>query len=112
MLVGCLVPHGDEWTYFMKVLPILKSGKDRLARALQAEWNPDTKTCEVFLRESFPELLEIAVHELLWQLLSEKDWGDRDQDDVFSRIKEKGRNNLLPSAQRGCVPLARILRNG
>lgn len=89
VLVGCLVPHGDEWAYFMKVLPIPKSGKDRLARALQAEWNPDMKTCEVFLRESFPELLEIAVHELLWQLLSEKDWGDRDQDDVFRELKKK-----------------------
>ncbi|MFC0297309.1 hypothetical protein [Geobacillus jurassicus] len=41
------------------------------------------------MRESFPELLETAVHELVWQLLSEKGWGDRDQDDVFHELKKK-----------------------
>ncbi|WP_445613204.1 YecA family protein [Geobacillus sp. YF-1] len=87
VLLGCLVPYNEAFTYFSAVFPLLKQSKERLVRALQVEQERSGKTGEEFLRHSFPLALDAAISEFLWQLLDQMEWDDPDEEAVILELK-------------------------
>ncbi|OQP05185.1 preprotein translocase subunit SecA [Geobacillus sp. 46C-IIa] len=87
VLLGCLVPYKEEFTYFSTVFPVVKRSKERLVQALQAAQERSGKTGDEFLRNSFPLALDAAISEFLWQLLDEAEWDDPEEEAVILELK-------------------------
>ncbi|MGG3821301.1 SEC-C domain-containing protein [Geobacillus thermodenitrificans] len=89
VLLGFLLPYGEEFTYFIAALPFPKNGRTRLAHAIEAERKRSGKAADAFWRTSFPEALDLALHEWLWQLSAELEWNDPDEEAVLHELKRR-----------------------
>ncbi|WPZ18198.1 hypothetical protein UM396_16850 [Geobacillus subterraneus] len=89
VLLGFLLPYGEEFTYFIAALPFPKSGRTRLAHAIEAERKRSGKAADAFWRTSFPEALDLALNEWLWQLSAELEWNHPDEEEVLHELKRR-----------------------
>ncbi|NIK13901.1 hypothetical protein BDD39_000411 [Saccharococcus thermophilus] len=104
ILIGLLVPYGQAYTYFTTLLVFPHAGAGRLIATLRQEQEQHGETDgRAFLRHAFPEAMDLAVSQLIWEFVRQMEWEKPEYEAVMQELRSRFPNDQEEALVRAHV---------